>query len=834
MFKHKAVAICGSLALVGALAWACGPMFPNQLLDDRAATLKAAPVNSFAFEAARLLPATDSLKPLEADPSAYADNRKVKPDLGIDDAQQATVDAMGKAAGDDAAYAAGAGLPEDVRLYALGALQFRRALNACDRSGDNEPADASTSPSPYGGVQVDPGNEPRWCMQADRDDLDKAAASFAKVVALPAEQARLRSVWAAYMLGRIHALRALSATGDAAIFKSERDAAAKAFELARARAVAGASDTQGLGVASFGEQAQLYLSAGDKRCSWGDFYNASDCARSVASADLKHAIALYAAQAGHGSNNAVRSLQQIAYTAMQSPGQIKGLVDGPVSQRMLVAYALARGPASNDADSANTGGPDDSAPAKPKPDTALVDLVEAIAALPTTPVEGADRLAVLCYQAGRYDLAAKLAEKASGPLTSWLRAKLALHRGDLAAAASAYAEAARSFPAANDPRASIEASNTQRVLGEQGVLALARGEYVEAMRHLYDAALRQGGDGNEYVYDDDLDRESSGFGYGNDMRYVAERVLTVDELKAFVDAHVPASLPPAASKDASSNGYTEAPLADHLRWLLARRLMRAGRYDEAFDYFPVSGDPRFGGVDLRAKAREYAEDLHQAGRRWTDIGRAEAFYAAAVIAREHGMELLGYEQLPDFLDNDGAYPGGSGQATKSLEQSFVTEGERQRYGDSQAKPDLRFHYRYIAVDQASAAADLLPPRSQAFAAVLCKATGWMLEGPGDGYSYYTAEPPKEGSESERERRAKALYGRYVRQGPYVPWATAFGRACPEPDFDKARELKRSQQVKTIKHAIRRYLGWEIASLALVVLAAGALAMRRRKKARSAG
>jgi hypothetical protein len=39
------------------LALACGPNFPWQLLDDRAATMKAVPANSFAFEAAHLAPA---------------------------------------------------------------------------------------------------------------------------------------------------------------------------------------------------------------------------------------------------------------------------------------------------------------------------------------------------------------------------------------------------------------------------------------------------------------------------------------------------------------------------------------------------------------------------------------------------------------------------------------------------------------------------------------------------------------------------------------------------------------------------------------------------------
>lgn len=827
MFKRKAIVACGIVGLAGAVAWACGPMFPNQLLDDRAATLKSAPVNSFAFEAARLLPATDQLKPVESDTSIYADDKKVKPDLGLTDAQQASVDAMKKLDSDDAAYAAGKDLPEDVRLYTVGAMQFGKAMDSCNASSD-QGSDAPASPEtdPYGASTEDPNDQPRHCIGADAALLDKAVATFEKVVALPTDQAKLRPVWAAYMLGRIHALRALSQAGDAAAFKRERDAAAKAFELARARAVAGASDTQGLGVASFGEQGQLYLYSGNALCSWGDFYNASACAKSVAPADLKHAIALYAAQAGHGSDNAVRSLQQIAFTVLQSPELSRSIVDGPLSQRLMVVYALSSGGSSS-----SYGPAADKTDAKPN--SALTNLVDAIVAKGGEPAAGADRLAVLCYSAGRYDLAEKLVAKTSGPLSSWLRAKLALQKGDLAAAAAAYAEAAKAFPKADDPQATIETSNTQLILGEQGVLALARGEYLEAMSHLYDAANRVGGDGNEVG--NEMDPDDAGVGYGNDMHYVAERVLTADELKAFVDAHAAASPAPVKDKDKKPDegGYSPAPVADSLRWLLARRLMRAGRYDEALDYFPASGDSRFGEVDLRAKAREYAKDLHDAEHSWTDIGKAEARYAAATIARENGMEMLGFEQNPDFTDNGGSFPGGSGQEPKSMEQKFVTDGERQRYKDSKAKPDLRFHYRYVAVDQASAAADLLPARSQAFAAVLCKATGWMMDGPGEGYEDYSDQPSPEKQEDERSKRIKALYARYVKQGAYVDWADDFGQSCPVPDFDAARKLKRAEQIRAVKHAVRRNLPLEIGGLAVVIGAVAALVVRRRKKKKAA-
>jgi hypothetical protein len=787
MMKQKTLAIGLALAVVGAVAWACGPDFPTQMLDDRAATLKAVPQNTFAFEAQHLLPASDGLEAVEA--GRYETEPKTKADLSPE--QAGRVKTLQASATGALAFEGGADLPADVRAYVAGAIDWTRATEDCPGAPESQYGEALSKPP---------------CAVFDADALDKAQASFEQVLALPPDQATHRGAWAAYMLGEVHALRAAKAAGTPA-FATQREAAAKAFQQVRARVLAGASDVQGLAVASFGEEARLSLYAEAKPCVWVDLYNSEDCASSLSPADLKHAIALYAAQAGHGSDNAVQSLASIASAVLGNQEQVDALIDGPVSQRLLVTYALSWvSPQTSDG----------------KPQPALTALVDAIQKNGMDKVSAADRLASLAYELGRYDDAEKLVAKADGPLAAWVRAKLALRKGDREGAARDYADAAKAFPRVDDPKAALEPDSVHRLMGERGVLALARGEYVEAMTRMYEASTAVGGDGN--VYDSEL--EASGAGYGNDMTYIAERVLTVDELKAFVDARAPASPAPTTKPD---KDHPAEPLSlnDRLRWLLARRLMRAGRYDDADAYFAPLLDPRFSDVDLRAKAKEYAKDLHDGDHAWTDIGKAEARYAAAKIARENGMELIGYEQGPDFGDNGGGYQGGSGQTAETLKGDLVTAGERQRFNDTAAQPDRRFHYRYLASDKAVSAADLLPPRSQAFAASLCMATNWMLEGPPDYNEAADGDATK--PLNERQRRVQAYYARYVKQGPYVEWADSFGWNCEEPDFASARKLKRAEQVKAVKHVIRKYLPVEIAVFVLVVAGLAYLIIRRRKR-----
>ncbi|TCV94875.1 hypothetical protein EC912_103364 [Luteibacter rhizovicinus] len=794
MIRRKSVAIAVALLFGGAVAWACGPMFPSQLLDDRASTLKTVPQNTFAFEAQHLLPATDKLVAVEDAPYRFNDAKPpAMPDLTP--AQEERVKTLRQSESGAASMKDSGDLPADVRGYVAGAIDYRLGVGEC----------SGVTPTPVEGTDTEDQASPRRvCHLGDTDALDQAQTTFETVVAMPADSSMLRGVWAAYMLGEIHALRAVRAE-EIEDFAKERDAAAKAFGEARSRAVAGGSDNQGLAVASFGEEARLYLVVKGEPCEWADLYNDKPCAKALAPADIKHAIALYAAQAGHGSDNAVQSLATIADVVLKSPEQTSAIIDGPVSQRLLVAYALARIDGSTDG----------------KPDERLGRLVDGIEKAGLDKVSAADRLASLAYQLGRYDLAAQLVSKAPGPLSSWVSAKLALQKGDMAAATAAYAQAAKAFPTAYDPKTPLDQESMHLLMGEQGVLALARGEYVEAMGHMYDTGMAVGGDGN--VVDD----YGSGYGYGNDTAYIAERVLTVDELKTFVDARAPASPVKAVDPNDKEAAYRPMPLNDRLRWLLARRLVRAGRYADAEPYFVAGIDKRFAEVDLRETVRAYAKALHDGDHAWTDIGKAEALFTAATIARVHGMEIMGYEQDPDYTDIGGGYEGGSGQSAASLKGAYVTEGERHRFDESMAKPYQRFHYRYTAVDQASLAADMLPPRSQAFAAVLCKATGWMEDGPGGFYMSDDAGMPVP---NERSKRIEALYSRYVKQGPYVEWADDFGRTCEEPNFDSARKLLRAQRIAAVKHAIRHYLPYEIAGFVAIVGLVGFAIRRRRRKA----
>jgi cellulose synthase operon protein C len=804
MMKHKSLAIGLAMAAVGAVAWACGPGFPTQMLDDRAATLNVAPQNTFAFEASHLLPATDGLQAVESGP--YDDAGKARPDLTSEQTER--VKTLSAAESGAKAFEAGADLPPDLRAYVAGAVDWKRAIAACPGAPESEYGESLSKPP---------------CAVFDAVALDAAQARFEQVLALAPDQAPHRAAWAAYMLGEVYALRAGKAAGTPA-FASHRDAAAKAFQQTRTRVLAGASDAQGLAVASFGEEARLSLYADGMPCVWAELYNAAPCTVALSAADLKHAIALYAAQAGHGSANAVLSLEFIASAVLGNDDQVKALIDGPVSQRLLVTYAIA---------SFSSEGVDSN-------QAAVTRLVDAIRAAGQDKVAAGDRLASLLYSMGRYDEAEAVLTKVDGPLASWVRAKLAMRKGDREGAARFYAEAAKAFPKADDPRAALERDSAHRLVGESGVLALARGEYVEAMARMYQVASSVGGDGNDY---DRGDIGVSGTGFGNDMNYVAERVLTVDELKTFVDANVPASAPPATTAD-KNRPVEPLALNDRLRWLLARRLMRAARFDDAFAYFPsgatrpsfppepeLYSDPDVpshpADIDLRAAAKAYAKAVHDGDAAWTGIGKAEARYAAAKIAREHGMELLGYEQGPDYGDNGGVYQGGSGQSAETLKGDLVTAGERQRFNDSAAQPDRRYHYRYLAADRAVSAAELLPPRSQAFAATLCKATNWMLEGPPDYNEATDGDTTK--PLNERQRRVRAYYARYVKKGPYVEWAANFGRNCEEPDFASARKLKRAEQVRAVKHFVRKYLAVEIAVFALVVAGLVFLFLRRRPR-----
>ena len=217
-----------------------------------------------------------------------------------------------------------------------------------------------------------------------------------------------------------------------------------------------------------------------------------------------------------------------------------------------------------------------------------------------------------------------------------------------------------------------------RTEAELGVLQLSRGQYVDAL---------------------DLLMKS---GWWLDAAYVAERVLSEDELVAYVDRHCPPGAHP------------------ELRHLLARRLTRSGHWKAARAYFPEK---------LRSRLDAYIDGIRKGNdAKLEPAVRAEALWTAATIARREGMELLGTELTPDDFADGGDYTGSNvPEARPETKDALlpVSADEVTRVNDSAPQPWKRFHYRYIAIDHARAAFELMPDNSIMLSRRLCEAGNWV-------------------------------------------------------------------------------------------------------------
>ena len=722
MSRHRIViaALVGLSGIGGALA--CGPFFPWQLLDDREATLSEAPAGlGFMSQLKTLVPPPQgTLKAV--DHIDDADERRLEP-LRVEEEEAKSdvwrglverplspndyltkVSAARRARTADETLAAGGGLPAAVLEYIAGANAF------------------------------------------DDKKFDVALAHFQAIDRLPPAQQRLRAVAAAFMQGRTY--REL---GDFA-------AARAAFHAAHDRALAGAPDPIGLGVASLGEEARTALIASGL-IDWKAGTALSDDAGRL----IAQAIRLYAEQAARGSKIGSMSLRDVAAMLASLDSDVLADVAGDVGvRRLLVAYCITNDTES-DWDDAINGPRDD----------ASTTVITALLAQPD-PVAGedVDRLALLAYQTGRYDAAEKLTAATDRTLGLWVRAKLALRRGDRAAAIRDWSAAVKA------QGSDLDASASNRLQGELAVAQLSDGQYRQSLESLFPLARV----------------------YWGDVAYVAERVLTVDELKAFVDRLPPTQAKPNPTDNDGVTIVTDP--GEAIRTLLGRRLMREGRIDEAMAYFPA---PREMAAGYRA-----AVEAARPTWRWRNVTRAEAMFKVAMRPRRQGIELLGTEGPPDEAALDGNFSYGVGQASpqgiRKIPTKLVSDNEAGRFAASAPRPDRRFHYRAVAAEQAVAAAELLPHGSQAYAATLCWAARFAKD-------------------SDDQARATRIYRLYVATGPYQPWAKTFGGTCPDPDFDAARNY----WPKRVLHLATRHpaLAAGAAAVLLLLIAGSVFAIRRR-------
>jgi tetratricopeptide (TPR) repeat protein len=487
------------------------------------------------------------------------------------------------------------------------------------------------------------------------------------------------------------------------------------FAEVRALASEGYPDELGLAAASLGEEARWYLPG--------------HAPAGSTIVDDATAITLYARQARFDPAGAI-SLLQVARTIIDDGGErLAKAAATPIGQRLLNLYGATR------------------AVERPNNTNRALDVLVAL-----DHVDAADQLAAALYGQGRVDEAARIVQQAPDtPLATWVRAKLAMRAGNLDEARTLLAKASAAFPVVpyqpgeDDPQyQNIHAR--VRVVGELGVLALTRREYAFAL---------------ERFLEDDV--------WWHDAAHVAEQVLTVDELIAFLADHPThaAPRPPHKANDDEHNSI-ERP---SLRSLLARRLVRADRLDEAVAYVD---DPVLLAT-LKQLQSLHADAFADTAHLPTKLRQAANLHVEAKLVRTAGLQLMGSELGPDWAIYDGVYEpyvptDDDGHPLPPQPPSpLMSTDEQQRVSASAVVPAARFHYRFKAMKLLEQAADLVPPRSQAFAALLCQATHYGYRSPDD---------------------VQRLWHRYVKEGPVVPFTNAFGdinKDCPAPDFDAVAE-----------------------------------------------
>ncbi|MDR1009648.1 MAG: hypothetical protein LBM04_00695 [Opitutaceae bacterium] len=524
-----------------------------------------------------------------------------------------------------------------------------------------------------------------------KNDHHAAREQWTKLLALPENDRRHYTVNATYMIGRTYvpddpAGNRPTRTPLSDDIKREMLEGAKWLRQARNAAAAGFEDLSNLAEASLGWEARAY------------FFNKND----------DKAVHLYLQQhAANDNSRAVISLRAVAQSALEDAGKteeyypesyanLRHLAKDELSRRVITLYLLARFGTNMWSDGE----------AEKKLERQSRAWAEILAEAKLRDLPDTDRLAWLAYQAGYFDLAAKWLETASGTSVSanWIRAKLALRAGDSAKAETFLEKVTASDDLAGEARPVAWA--------DLGRVRMGTGKYAAAL----DALIKGG--------------------HWEDSAYIAERVLTLDELQQYVDAHCP-EYESRAAKD-RWGGRDEKTGHESTRHLLARRLARANKPELAQKYFPE---------DALKNYTAYIADVRKGfDNTLPTDARAAAFWRAAQNARANGMEMLGTELTPDFFIWGGSYSYDAGGIPRARRGKLrleggpgaPTPGELERVENAKV-PGKRYHYRYRAAELGWWAASLMPNDSDETARVLNLSGLWIKNhDPREANKFYRA------------------------------------------------------------------------------------------------
>jgi hypothetical protein len=535
---------------------------------------------------------------------------------------------------------------------------------------------------------------------------DEARKAWENLLKRPEQDRHYRTVWAAFMLGKL------------GLKTSDYQSAAQWFQRTRELAAAGFADSLGLAAESYGwegrsewkqehpeKAAPLFLT----QLALGDASAVVSLKALIPDREPVEGMLNYGPESEDQSN---WTDEQKRAEEQREVSKLKAAAQDPLLRRLVTVHILATAvspdyyPEESKAASVNR----------------CARWLKIIKQMNLGRVDDAEYLGWVAYNNGDYKDAAHWLELSKGDTGAalWLRAKLQRRAGKVADAANSMAQAVewlKNSPAYTPP-GGVDGPWSdydffsegyhwgwgQSANGDLGGLRLVRGDFVQVLDTFLKGHL------------------------WNDAAFIAERVLTANELKQYVDAQ-PKTEPPKEGEDYNAK----------LRYLLGRRLVREDRYSEAGPYLSPPYDKVL---------EKYAKALKDgANEKLPKMERAHAWFTAAWLARYDGMELMGTEIAPDAFAESGEFetPDIAKQRRSGVYQtvSYDKSGEEkkknmpvvlkaspkeiQRLTANKINPDIRFHYRIIAGALAIKTAGLLQNDSNELADVVNQAGLWVKD-----------------------------------------------------------------------------------------------------------
>lgn len=576
--------------------------------------------------------------------------------------------------------------------------------------------------SPIGSAELAAYSKGAEAFHQGKEHYGKARKHWQALLDLPPQERRGRSVWAAFMLGKLD-------------LYERKPEAVTWFQMTRNLASQGFSDELHLAEDSYGWEAKSELEQGHYEKSAPLYLTQLALGQDSAIVSLKYLVGeIPPPDEPHltlpgPANIDIEKENKATAAVSESPVTVAPDMDraarDPLLRKITSAYILA-------SEGGEVSGYRFNKPWNSGHDSPWLKAIERANLIQ---VDNADELGWIAYCAGRYKEAEhwlKLAPTDSA-ISLWLKAKLLRRNGDIKGAAKLMAQVVRLIRSeAPAPPTSQESTSVYRFIdsregmpdqlysasGDLGALHLSRGDFLSAFDAFYSGDL------------------------WDDAAYIADHILTADELKTYVDSHVHWTAEDETKAANQEHIYAEAfPAGFDLRQLLGRHLVRDHRYREARLYL---------GPRARASLDQYASALSKAAdEKLPKTERADAFYSAAKLAYSEGMELMSANDERFRLDisygrgyfYNTAIERETGKRFEVVEKggkSFfvpqplhlyipVTPREKKRLIQHKLSSGKPYHYRYTAAALAWKASLLFPNDTPELASVLNTAGLWIQD-----------------------------------------------------------------------------------------------------------